>query len=276
MNSLATISAPGTFAAMLRRGFCILLAFLVWLPARADDAGKPLLIAAAADLKFALDDLVSVYEAAHPGHTVKPTYGSSGTLFAQIDNGAPFDLFLSADVKFPKQLIEHGKADKGSLFSYAIGHLVLWAAKESKLDVARLGISTVLDPAVKKVAIANPKVAPYGAAAEAALQKLGVYEKVAPKLVLGENIAQTAQFVQSGAADLGLISLSLALSPKMKDAGKYWEVPGDAFPRLEQAGVICTGGANAAEARQFREFFKTAPAREVLRRYGFALPDETK
>jgi len=276
MKSLATTGVPDTFAAVLRCGFCLFLAIFAWLPARADDAGKPLLIAAAADLKFTLDDLVSAYEAAHPGHAVKPSYGSSGTLFAQIDNGAPFDLFLSADVKFPKQLIERGKADQDSLFSYAIGHLVLWAPKESRLDVTHLGINAVLDPVVKKVAIANPKVAPYGAAAEAALQKLGVYEKVAPKLVLGENIAQTAQFVQSGAADLGLVSLSLALSPKMKDTGKYWEVPGDAFPRLEQAGVICTGGASAAEARQFREFLKTAPAREVLRRYGFALPAEEK
>ena len=263
-------------AGMFRRLLLLVIASLGALPLRADEFPKPLLIAAAADLKFALDDLAGVFQGSHPGVAVKPTYGSSGTLFAQIDNGAPFDLFLSADVKFPRQLIEHGKADKDSLFSYAIGHLVLWVPKESPLDVAPLGIKTLLDPRVKKLAIANPKVAPYGAAAEAALKKLGVYDQIAAKLVLGENIAQTAQFVQSGAAEAGLVSLSLALSPKMKDAGKYWEVPADAFPKLEQAGVVCTGAANAEGARQFCEFLKSAEARGVLQRYGFALPDATK
>ena len=260
---------------MLRRPF-LLLVLLFASALHAQDAPKPLLIAAAADMKFALDEVLAEFRKAHPEHDAKPTYGSSGTLFAQLDNGAPFDLFLSADGKFPRQLIERGKAEKDSLFFYAIGHLVVWVPKDSKLDVAALGVKTLLDASVRKVAIANPEVAPYGAAAVAALKKLGVQEAVSAKLVLGENVAQAAQFVESGAADAGVISLSLALAPKMREAGRYWEVPVDAFPKLEQAGVIRAGAANRAGAAQLREFLTSPAGRDILRRYGFVLPDEGK
>lgn len=260
---------------MLRRCF-LLLTLLFADTLRAQDSPKPLLIAASADLKFVLDEVLAEFRKTHPEHDVKPAYGSSGTLFAQIDNGAPFDLFLSADVKFPRQLIERGKAEKDSLFLYAIGHLVVWVPKESKLDLAQLGAKALLDVSVRKVAIANPDVAPYGAAALAALKKLGVEEAVRAKLVFGENVAQAAQFVQSGAADAGVISLSLALAPKMKDAGRYWEVPAGSFPKLEQAGVIRTGTANRAGAAQLREFLAAPAGREILKRYGFLLPDSGK
>ena len=259
--------------AMLHRLLPLVFALVATSALRAQDEPKPLLIAAAADLKFALDEVLVAFRKAHPEHEAKPTYGSSGTLFAQIDNGAPFDIFLSADVKFPRQLIERGKAEKDTLFLYAIGHLVVWVPQESKLDVATLGVKTLLDASVRKAAIANPEVAPYGAAAVAALKKLGVHDAVRGKLVLGENVAQAAQFVQSGAAEAGVISLSLALAPKMKDAGRYWEVPADAFPKLEQAGVIRTGTANRAGAAQLREFLISPAGRDVLKRYGFALPD---
>jgi molybdate transport system substrate-binding protein len=244
--------------------------------AQAQNSPKPLLIAAAADLKFALDDVLIEFKKAHPEHEAKPTYGSSGTLFAQLNNGAPFDLFLSADVKFPRKLIDAGRGEKDSLFLYAIGHLVVWAPKDSPLDVKRLGTKALTELAARKIAIANPDVAPYGAAAVAALKKLGVYESVQSKLVLGENVAQTAQFVQSGAADIGVISLSLALAPKMKDVGKYWDVPSDAFPTLEQAGVIRVGGANPAGAAALREFLISPAGRTVLSRYGFVSPGESK
>ena len=260
---------------MFRRVF-LLLVLLFASALHAQDVPKPLLIAAAADLKFALDEVLAEFRKAHPEHEAKPTYGSSGTLFAQFDNGAPFDLFLSADGKFPRQLIERGKAEKDSLFFYAIGHLVVWVPRDSKLDVAALGARALLDASVRKVAIANPEVAPYGAAAVAALKKLGVHEAVSAKLVLGENVAQAAQFVESGAADAGVISLSLALAPKMREAGRYWEVPVDAFPKLEQAGVIRTGAANRAGAAQLREFLTSPAGRDILRRYGFVLPDEGK
>jgi molybdate transport system substrate-binding protein len=270
-------TAPSFFSTMIRRLFLFLgVLCLAGGNARCEDARNPLLIAAAADLKFALDDVLAEFQKTHPEYEARTSYGSSGTLFAQIDNGAPFDLFLSADVKFPKKLIEHGKAEPDSLFAYAIGHLVVWTPKASSLDVEHLGIKALLDPKVRKIAIANPDVAPYGAAAVAALKKLGVYETIHSRLVLGENIAQTAQFVQSGAADVGLISLSLALAPKMKDGGKYWEVPTDAFPTLEQAGVIRAGASNRPGAAALREYLTSPAGRAILRRYGFALPDATK
>ena len=253
-----------------RVAFAICLLFA--LRATAQDASKPLLIAAAADLKFALDEVLVEFRKAHPEHEAKPTYGSSGTLFAQIDNGGPFDLFLSADVRFPKQLIEHGRAEKDTLFSYAIGHLVIWVPANSKLDLNQLKEKALLDPSVRKVAIANPNVAPYGAAAVAALKSLGLYESVNPKLVQGENVAQAAQFVQSGAADAGVISLSLALSPKMKEAGRFWEVPPESFPTLEQAGVVRANTANRAGALLLRDFLMAQAGRDILQRYGFALP----
>ena len=258
---------------MFHRLLPLLLALASAAALRAEDAPKPLRIAAAADLKFALDDVLAAFRQAHPEQDAQPTYGSSGTLFAQLDNGAPFDLFLSADVKFPRQLIERGKAEKDSLFFYATGHLVVWVPRDSPLDVAALGARTLLDASVRKVAIANPEVAPYGAAAVAALKKLGVHDGVRAKLVLGENVAQAAQFVQSGAADAGVLSLSLALAPKMRAAGKFWEVPMDAFPKLEQAGVIRTGAANRAGAVLLREFLGAPAGREILKRYGFVLPD---
>jgi molybdate transport system substrate-binding protein len=254
---------------MFRR--ILFLALAAALPLYAGGAPRPLLIGAAADLKFALDEVLAEFGHAHPEHAAKATYGSSGTLFAQLDNGAPFDLFLSADARLPRELIARGKADPASLFVYAIGHLVVWVPRESPVDLARLGARGLLE--VRKVAIANPEVAPYGAAAVAALQQLGVYEAVRGKLVLGENVAQAAQFVQSGAADAGVLSLSLALGAKMQEAGRFWEVPAEAFPRLEQAGVIRTGAANRAGAGQLRDFLTSAAGRAILARYGFAPPE---
>ena len=244
--------------------------------AHGHELAKPVLIAAAADLRFALDEVLLEFKKAHPELEPKATYGSSGTLFAQIDNGAAFDLFLSADVKFPRQLIERGKGVKDSLFVYAIGHLVVWVSKDSKLDVEKLGIRALAGPEVKKVAIANPDVAPYGAAAVAAMKGLGVFDEVQPKLVKGENVGQAAQFVQSGAADAGIISLSLAIAPRMKNEGRYWEVPENAFPKLEQAGVIRVGAANRSGAERFCEFLKSSAGHEILKRYGFVLPEGKK
>jgi molybdate transport system substrate-binding protein len=273
MFTLTFPTAIATLQAMIHRLLLLLLALLPISFLRAQDAPKPLLIAAAADLKFALDEVLVEFRQAHPEHDARPSYGASGTLFAQMDNGAPFDLFLSADVKFPRQLVERGRAEKETLFLYAVGHLVVWVPKDSKLDLTQLGAKALLDPSVKKVAIANPEVAPYGSAAVAALKSLGVHEAVAPKIVRGENVAQAAQFVQSGAADAGVISRSLALSPKMKDTGRYWDVPADAFPKLEQAGVIRAGAANRAGAVKLREFLASPRGREILKRYGFVLPE---
>jgi molybdate transport system substrate-binding protein len=235
-------------------------------------ATREIIVAAAADLKFALDEIIQKFEKEHPDAKVSVTYGSSGNLSSQIDNGAPFDLFLSADIEFPKRLIERKKAAVDSLFPYAVGQVVVWVPKDSPIDVQKLGMRALLDPAVHKIAIANPEHAPYGRAAAAAMKKLGVYDQVADKLVLGENIAQTAQFVESHAADIGLLALSLAVSPKMKAEGRYWEVPLDAYPRLDQGGVILSATKQPELAGQFREMIVGPQGRETLQHYGFIMP----
>ncbi|MDD5349988.1 MAG: molybdate ABC transporter substrate-binding protein, partial [Chthoniobacteraceae bacterium] len=206
------------------------LAYAMPAPAAENTPAKPspsLTIAAAADLQFALDDLVKEFNTKNPASQASVTFGSSGNFYAQIQNGAPFDLFLSADIQYPRKLAEAGLV-AGDVFPYAVGRIVVWVPKKSPVDVAKLGIKALLESSIHKIAIANPEHAPYGRAAVEALKALKVYEQVQPKLVFGENIAQTAQFVQSGAADIGIIALSLAIAPKMSEAGRYWEVPLDA------------------------------------------------
>ena len=191
-------------------------------------------MAAAADLKFALDELVTEFQAKHPSTTVKVTYGSSGNFYAQLQNQAPFDLYFSADIAYPRKLAEAGLALDGDLFLYAVGRIVVWTPSQSPVKVEQLGIQSLFAPSVKKIAIANPQHAPYGVAAVAALKSLKVYEQAEPKLVYGENIAQTAQFVQSGAADIGIIALSLAIAPPMRERGPLL---GNPARRLSEDGT---------------------------------------
>ncbi|HLJ12077.1 MAG TPA: molybdate ABC transporter substrate-binding protein [Planctomycetaceae bacterium] len=226
-------------------------------------------IAAAADLRFALPELIAAFERMHPGATIEATYGSSGNFFSQLANQAPFDLFLSADIDYPKRLVEqrHGSVD--GEFPYATGHIVLWAPNASSLDVEQGGLPVVIDEAVKKIAIANPNTAPYGRAAVAALKSLGVYEAVESKLVYGENVAQAAQMVESGAADLGIIALSLAVSPAMRDKGRYWPIPENAHPPIVQGGVVLSWALDANLARAFRDYLLSGGGASILRRFGF-------
>jgi molybdate transport system substrate-binding protein len=230
-------------------------------------------VAAAADFKFALDDAARAFGHRCPEAQVQVTYGASGNLFAQICNGAPFDLFLSADVEYPRQLVARNLADPATEFLYAIGHLVVWVPNSSSLPVDKLGIKVLLDPSVVKVAIANPRHAPYGRAAEKALQSLGVYDRVKEKLVLGENVAQAAQYVDSGSADAGIIALSLALAPTMRGRGRHWEVPLDAYPRLEQGGIILSSARDRDATEALCAFLRSQEGRTVLKRYGFAQPE---
>ena len=247
--------------------------FLTDTQAQEPKAATPeILVAAAADLKFALDEIIQGFQKEHPDAKVTVTYGSSGNLYSQIDNGAPFDLFLSADIEFPKRLIGRKKAAADSLFPYAVGQVVIWVPNDSPIDVQKLGMRALLDLAVRKIAVANPEHAPYGRAAVAAMKKLGVYDRVADKLVLGENVAQAAQFVESRAADIGLIALSLAVSPKMKAEGRYWEVPLEAYPRLDQGGVILSVTKQPELTWQFREMMIGPQGRETLRHSGFIMP----
>lgn len=222
-------------------------------------------IAAASDLKFALDEIIASYSNAQAqGLAIKPSYGASGNLFAQIQNGAPFDIFLSADTNYPHRLIESGHAT--DFFLYAEGHLALWVRSSSRLDVEKRGLEALLDPSVRKIAIANPAHAPYGRAAVAALKEAGIYDRIAKSLVLGENVAQTAQFVQSGGADAGIIALSLVRSAAMRDKGKHFEIPS----ALPQAGVIIGRTQNRASAEQFRAYLGSARAKAILASNGLA------
>ncbi len=230
-----------------------------------------LVVAAAADLNPALQEIADGYEK-KTGVKVKLSFGASGALTQQIQNGAPFDLFFSADMDYPKQLITAGAADGATLYQYAVGKLVLWVPADSSLDVEHKGIQILLDPAVKKISIANPQHAPYGRAAVAALRHFAMYDQVAERLVLGENISQAAQFVESGNAQAGFVALAHAASPVMKGKGKYWELPAEAYPALAQGVVVLSGSKYKKDAAEFLEYVKTKESGELLRRYGFTLP----
>src|SRR5213593_3697349 len=235
---------------------------------------EELTIAAASDLNYAFKDLVAAYEK-KTGQHVKLTLGSSGNFFSQISNGAPFDLYFSADISYPKKLEEAGLAEPGTLYMYAVGRIVVWVPKGSSIDVASLGIKALQHPSIKKIAIANPKHAPYGRAAVAAMEHFKVHKAVKDKLILGENISQTAQFVQTGGADIGIIALSLAVAPAMRESGLYWEVPLEAYPRLEQGAVVLKAAKDLKTARAFLDYLKGPEGVAVLKRYGFFLPAKT-
>lgn len=245
------------------------LAFLfLALPA----SGQEIAVAAAADLKFAMIDVAGEYEK-QTGNKVNVTYGSSGNFFSQLQNGAPFDLFFSADIDYARKLDAAGLAEPGTLYLYAIGRIAIWTQPDSKVDVATLGWKALLDERVQKIAIANPEHAPYGRAAVAAMKKAGIYEQVRPKLVYGDNISQAAQFVQSGSAQAGIVALSLAISGGMKD-GKRWDIPEEMHPPIEQAAILMKNAKNKEAAREFLDFVKTDEARATLAKYGFTFPDK--
>ena len=229
-------------------------------------------MAAAADLNVALGELITRFGASHDVD-VSVSYGSSGTFYAQLLNQAPFDLFLSADVTYPNQLAARGLTLPQSEFTYAIGRLVLWTPASSPLDVEHDGLQALMQTSIAHVAVANPEHAPYGRAAVAAMQAAGVYDRVRPKLVLGENVAQAMQFVQSGAADAGIVALSLALAPNVKGTGRRFEIPVSTSPRLEQGGTILKWAADVDAARALRGFLLSADGGAVLKQYGFFLPD---
>jgi molybdate transport system substrate-binding protein len=244
-----------------------LIAFLFCLASSA--SAQTLRIAAASDLQFVLPDLAAQYEK-QSGVKLAITYGSSGNFVAQIQNGAPFDIFFSADVNYPHQLVVAQLADVSSLQIYGVGHLVLWLPPDSPLEPSA-GLKTLLDLRIQKIAIANPDHAPYGRAAVAALRDAGLYDQLKSKLVFGENISQAAQFAQTGGAQAGLLAHSLTFSPAMK-SGKFWTIPTDKYPSVEQAAVLITASPNKEAALLFLAFLKTPAARAILERYGFFLP----
>lgn len=242
-------------------------------PAKVDHSHS-ISIAAASDLQFALPGILDEFQKSVPETEIRVTFGSSGNFFAQLTNKAPFDVFLSADISYPEKLIKQGATAEGSLFRYAIGELVLWVPKDSTFDIDSKGLNILTDERVTKIALANPKHAPYGRAAVAALQSAKLYEAVEKKLVLAENIAQAAQFVESGSAQMGLIAHSIANSPAMRDRGRFVSLPRDSNPPLEQAGVILSWTQEKELAEKFREYLTAGPGRELLGKAGFRLPEK--
>src|SRR5271170_6525422 len=217
---------------------------------RAESADREINVAAAADLSSALQEVAANYEK-HTGVAVRLSFGASGALTQQIQNGAPFDIFFSADMDYPRQLIAGGQAEGASLYRYAVGRLVLWVPQDSPLDVEHKGMDVLLDASVKKISIANPQHAPYGRAAAAALKHYGLYEGVAERLVLGENVAQAAQFVESGNAQAGLVALAHAMAPAIQGKGRYWIVPAEAYPPLDQGVVLISRSPHREDATAF-------------------------
>ncbi len=225
-------------------------------------------VAAASDLTVAMPVLAQQFE--RQTHCkVIVSFGSSGNFYQQLQNGAPFDVFLSADTQYPQSLQDDGLAMPGTYREYASGKIVLWVRGESRLDLSQ-GLKALTNQMVRKVAIANPQHAPYGAAATSALKVEGIYDQVSAKLVLGENISQAALFVQSGNADAGIIAYSLAMSPAMKSAGRFVEVPATEYRPIRQAAVVMKNAKNTEAAKQFVEFLSSDPARRTLQLNGFS------
>jgi len=235
-------------------------------------------VAAAADLTAAIDKLTAAFEK-QSGIHVTVSLGSSGNFYAQIQNGAPFDVFLSADASYPQKLEQSGQAEPGSVEPYARGRLVMWVPNGSPLafavnsqQVLSENLDALVSPKVGKIAIANPEHAPYGRAAVAALHHFGVYDRVKEKLVLGENVSQTAQFAQSGNADVAFIALAQALSETLKRDGHWVALPRDSYPLIEQAGVVVRRSRNKPEALRFLEFMRSPEGQSILREFGFESP----
>jgi molybdate transport system substrate-binding protein len=249
----------------------LLVALVLCTPGRA--AAEEITVAAAADLTFAFKDVGARFEK-QTGNTVKFSFGSSGNFLSQIQNGAPFDMFFSADIGYPKKLEAAGLIEPGTLYEYATGKIVIWVPNASTLDLKQ-GLAVLTDSHINKIAIGNPEHAPYGRAAVAAMKHDNVYDKVSSKLVMGENIAQAAQFVESGNADVGILALSLALAPNLKAKGRYVVIPPTDYPPLEQAVVIVKSSEKKATAKQFLAFIKTPPIVSLMRDYGFSVPDST-
>jgi molybdate transport system substrate-binding protein len=233
----------------------------------AASAQERITVATAANLNLAMREIVSAF-AGESGIQAQPIFGSSGNFYSQIRNGAPFDVFLSADTEYPERLVHDGLVS-GTVVRYARGSLVLWTPNRLGLDPAQLGMKLLLRPEVRKIAMANPVHAPYGRAAEAALRASGIYETVKTKLVLGEDITQTFQFVESGNAQAGLVALALVLNPLAEKEGKYSLVPDSLYPPLEQGVVVLKSSAHAAAGRRFVEFLVSPRGRAILERYGF-------
>ncbi|MFC4252945.1 molybdate ABC transporter substrate-binding protein [Sinimarinibacterium flocculans] len=242
---------------------------LLLLLAGTTQAQERLLIATAANLKPAMDVLVTEFRAQHPDAGVEPVYGASGALQTQIRQGAPFDLFFSADTDFPRQLAEDGHAGSTPKI-YARGRIVLWSAT---VDASALSVQDLARPEFQRIAIANPRHAPYGMRAEEALRASGIWDAIEDRMVYGESIAQTAQFVESGSAQIGIIALAQALVPQLADKGGYALIPETLHEPLDQGFIVTRRAADNALAHRFAAYIGSPAAHAVFERYGYTLPE---
>jgi molybdate transport system substrate-binding protein len=252
----------------LRRFFPTLLGLAFLVPVQAQ---TPLRVAAAADLEPVLPPILEQFHQA-TGIRVEATYKASAMLTTQIMNGAPFDLFLSADLGYPKRLMSAGladavgRSDSTTPITYAKGTLVLWTRKDSRLPPPSLDL--LHNPGLKRLAIANPERAPYGRAALAALTNLKLYDALKPRLATAENIAQAAQFADSGNADAGLISLTSALTPQMASDGTYFVIPRNLYPPIEQGAVIVSKTTQRAAVHKLLDYLLSPPVQAQLAKSG--------
>jgi molybdate transport system substrate-binding protein len=248
--------------------FVVGVILLCWSPLAAH--AETLTVAAAADLTFAFKGVSAQFQQQSTDQ-LRISYGSSGNFFSQIKNGAPYDLFFSADVQYPQKLEAAGLVEPGTIYKYAAGKIVIWVPAASKVDLSR-GLNALLDPSIRKIAIANPEHAPYGRAAVAAMQHDAIYDKVQGKVVMGEDISQTAQFVQSGNADVGILALSLALAPPMRERGHFVIIPPNYYPPIIQAACVIRATKQLALAKRFLEFMKQPATVAKMEEYGFVVP----
>jgi molybdate transport system substrate-binding protein len=250
----------------------ILLSVVLCFSLASHGFAATLSVVAASDLTFCLLELAKAFQAEKPKSEIKPMFGASGNLFAQIKNGAPYDVFMSADMYYPEELAKVGAADRATLFAFARGHLMLWTANPNiSLDK---GLQALKQPSIKHIALANPETAPYGRAARAALQQSGLWEELKPLLVYGDNISQTMQYAETGNADVAIISRSLVLSPKMAGKGVAQALPETLYPAISQGYIVTNRGKTNPLAAKFAQFLQSDKAKAILKQYGFSIPEK--
>ena len=229
-------------------------------------------VAAATDLRSCLETLTNAFQVEHPNFDLLPTFGASGVLLTQLKSGLETDLYLSADVAYAHDLAAAGLAAEADVFESGQGRLVIWVRNESPIDVVKLGAEALLDPSVRRVAIANPVHAPYGRAAVAALEHLGLHDRLKEKLAVGESAAQAAQYVESGAAEVGILPMALAKGARLSESGRFWAVPAEAHPPIRHGGTIHARAIDREATVAFRDFLLSPAGRVILARYGFEFP----
>ena len=241
-------------------------------PPRAPPAPTKIRVAAATDLRSCLDAVTDAFQVEHPTFDLLPTFGASGVLLTQLNSGLETDLYLSADIAYAHDLAAAGLAAEADVFESGQGRLVIWVRNESPIDVIKLGAEALLDTSVRRVAIANPVHAPYGRAAVAALEHLGLHDRLKEKLAVGENAAQAAQYVESSAAEVGILPMALAKGTRLSERGRFWVVPADAHPPIRHGGAIHARAIDREATVAFRDFLLSPAGRAILARYGFEFP----